>query len=285
MESYSALWVSFSSMRDFLACPRAYFLRNVYKDPSTGKKMSLISPPLALGQAVHEVVESLSVIPTEKRFSVSLRERLEQAWKKVAGEKGGFTDEKTEREYYERGLEMLKRVEEHPGPVKNLAVKINQDLPHYWLSKDDSIILCGKLDWLEYFPDTDSVHIVDFKTGKHEEAQDSMQLPIYYLLASHCQKRPVSKMSYWYLTKADSPQEQALPEAESAEKSILTLAKKIQLQRKLNSLKCPTQGCRACIPYEKLLAGEGVRVGTNDFGQDLYRLKTESIEAEESTIL
>ena len=40
VDKYTAVWVSHSSMGDFLKCPRAYFLHNVYKDPKTdsGKK-------------------------------------------------------------------------------------------------------------------------------------------------------------------------------------------------------------------------------------------------------
>ena len=62
-DKYAALWVSHSSMTDFLNCPRSYFLRNIYRDKTTGKKISLISPALALVQVVHEVLESLSVLP------------------------------------------------------------------------------------------------------------------------------------------------------------------------------------------------------------------------------
>jgi hypothetical protein len=42
------------------------FLRNMYKDPLTGHKVTVVTPPLSLGAAVHEVVESLSSLPTEK---------------------------------------------------------------------------------------------------------------------------------------------------------------------------------------------------------------------------
>jgi ATP-dependent helicase/DNAse subunit B len=65
---------------------------------------------------------------------------------------------------------------------------MKEDLPHYWLSEDDGIILCGKIDWLQYLPDTDSVHIVDFKTSKNKEKANSLQLPIYLLLVSNTQK-------------------------------------------------------------------------------------------------
>ena len=86
-DKYAAVWLSYSSISDFLRCPRTYFLKNVYKDSKTGRKIMLMSPPLALGQAVHEVVESLSVLPVEQRFIQPLVEKFETTWKKVSGKK------------------------------------------------------------------------------------------------------------------------------------------------------------------------------------------------------
>jgi len=191
-DKFAATWVSHSSLSDFLKCPRAYFLKNVYKDPQTNHKIQIISPALALGSAVHEVIEELSTIPTETRFKKSLIERLNSVWLKFSGEKGGFTDPEQEQRYHQRAEQMLRRVMEHPGPLTNRAVKIKEDLPQYWLSEPDNIILCGKIDWLEYLPDTDSVHIIDFKTSKSEEHESSLQLPIYNLLVHNTQQRKVS---------------------------------------------------------------------------------------------
>ena len=87
-DKYSATWVSHSSISDFLKCPRAYYLRNVYKDPATGHKMTIASPPLALGQAVHEVIESLAVLPAGERLKISLVKKLDPIWLKVTGKKG-----------------------------------------------------------------------------------------------------------------------------------------------------------------------------------------------------
>ena len=56
-------------------------------------------------------------------------------------------------------------------------------------SPEENIILCGKIDWLKYNEDTDSVCIIDFKTGKHDENGESLQLPIYQLLLKNLQKR------------------------------------------------------------------------------------------------
>lgn len=98
-DKYSAVWVSHTSISDFLNCPRAYYLKHVYKDPVTNHKIKLMSPPLALGQAVHEVIESLSVLPMSERFKEPLISKFEVAWKKVTGKRGGFTNEDAEQRY------------------------------------------------------------------------------------------------------------------------------------------------------------------------------------------
>ncbi len=271
-DKYSAVWVSHTSISDFLKCPRAYYLNNLYKDPQTGHKIQIMSPPLALGQVVHEVLEALSVKPTKERLKNSLIDRYNQVWKKVSGKKGGFFDEQTEQRYKLRGEEMLRRVMNHPGPISRLAVKIQQDLPHYWLSEEDNIILCGKVDWLEYLPDKDAVHIIDFKTGKKRDNSDSLQLPIYHLLVHNVQKRKVAKASYWFLQVDDELTEQELPSLEKSADQVLQIAKKIKLARQLEHFKCPhgEDGCPACRPLEDVVAGKAIKVGTNDYKQDVY---------------
>lgn len=271
-DKYSAVWVSHSSMSDYLKCPRAYYLNNVYKDPRSGHKITLMQPPLALGQAVHEVIESLSELPVAKRLKQPLTQRLEQVWAKVAGKLGGFRNQAEENDYQERGRQMLKQVERNPGPLAQKAVKIPQDLPYFWLSEEENIILCGKIDWLEYLPEDDSIHIIDFKTGKREESADSLQLPIYHLLVTNCQKRPVTKASYWYLDLHDGPKEVTLPDLTQAREQVFSIAKKIKLARTLNHFRCPHNGCRFCEPLEKIVKGEAELVGVNDFNQDIYIL-------------
>lgn len=222
-----------------------------------------MSPPLNLGQAVHEVLEDLSRLPLERRFQGSLLEQFNKIWHP-------WFDPATELKYKERGREMLKKVEAHPGPLKNLAVKIKMDLPYYWLSESDNIILCGRIDWLEYLPKQNSVHIIDFKTGKGEESQDSLQLKIYYLLVGQTQERPVTKLSYWYLDRNDAPKSQSLPDPAAAGEQLLKIAKEIKLARKLERFKCPHGGCRYCQPYEDILAGKSKKVGTDSRGNDVY---------------
>jgi ATP-dependent helicase/DNAse subunit B len=274
LDPYSAVWVSHSSIGDFLKCPRSYYLKNVYKDPETRHKITIMTPPLALGQCVHEVIEALSVLRTEDRFRESLIEKFDKVWQKVTGKKGGFTSPEQEQRYKTRGEEMLRRVMSYPGPLKEKAVKIKMELPHYWLSETDEIILCGKIDWLEYHPETDSVSIIDFKTGKNEEDGNSLQLPIYHLLVANTQKRKVDKVCYWYLDKDDELCEQTLIDLDDAHHRVLEVAKKVKLARKLELYKCPQgeSGCFACKPFEAILRGEGEKVGVNEYNVDVYVL-------------
>lgn len=276
MDKYKAVWVSHSSISDFLVCPRAYYLRNVYKDPSTGRKITVTSEALTLGQCVHEVLESLSTLPVEDRFKISLLQKFDIVWKKYEGIKGGFFEKETENEFKERGKRMLLAVEENPGPLLKKAVKIptkdDFDLPYFVLSEDDGIILCGKIDWLEYTQDSDSLRLIDFKTGRKEEDEGSLQLPIYLLLAANTQKRDINGAMYWYLEKNEM-KDKTLPSISEAKEKVLTVARRIKLARQLKHFVCPSSGCMKCKPLERVLRGEGQKVMVSDTNQDVYVLK------------
>lgn len=284
-DKYTAVWVSHSTISDFLNCPRAYFLKNVYRSPKTGHKMNIISPPLALGHAVHEVIEALSILTVDKRFADSLIKKFENVWKKVSGIKGGFPNKDVEQKYKIRGEAMLRRLQNNPGPLKNLAVKIKMKLPYFWLSEEDNIILCGKIDWLEYLKDTESVHIIDFKTGKRDEDSNSFQLSIYLLVVTNCQSRPVEKASYWYLERDDGLISQKLPDLEKSREKVLKIAKQVRFARQLDRFKCPhgEKGCSFCQPFEAVVRGEGVFVGVDDMKQDIYVVEKNSYKEEDKS--
>lgn len=277
-DPFKATWVSHSSMGDFIKCPRAYYLHNVYKDPKTRRKINLVSPALSLGLAVHDVLEGLDKYKTEDRFKRDLLLDLENAWKKVSGKKGGFKSMEQELESKERAIKMIERVIKNPEPMQKKIVKLKEAEnglpPNYYLSEDENIILCGKIDWLIWKPEDDSVHILDFKTGKHDESEDSLQLPIYQLLLKNLQKRKVSGASYWYLDKDDKPIDVELPDVDESFRRVYELAQKVKYARENSEFDCPKGegGCFACRPFEKILKGEAEYIGVGDMKQDLYLL-------------
>lgn len=272
-DKFSAIWVSHSSISDYLKCPRAYYLNNVYRDPKSNHKIALMQPALALGQTVHEVIERIAVFPSAERLKQPLTQIYEDVWQKVTGTRGGFRTPEEESKYKDRGYRMVKRIQDHPEPILRKAIKLRQDLLYYWFSETDNIILCGKIDWLEYKPETDTISIIDFKTGKFDEDEDSLQLSIYYLLAKNCQKRAVSGVYFWYLDRDDEPLELVLPDEKTAVERVAVIGKRIALARKLERFVCTSKdGCVYCRPLERVVRGEATFVGHNDYNQDVYVL-------------
>lgn len=275
-DKYSAVWVSHSSMGDFLKCPRAYYLHNVYKDPKTGRKINLVAPAMSLGLAVHNTLEDLKEIPLEERLQRDLLADYEKAWEAVSGKPGGFKTAEEEAEYKARGRAMIERVTKNLGPIAKKTVRLkpakNNMPPNFVLSEEDNIILCGLIDWLEYMEEDDSVKVIDFKTGKHEEAEDSLQLPIYLLLLSELQKRKVSGAAYWYLDKDDEPVDVPLPDINEAREKVLAVARRVKEAREKKEFTCPNgeAGCFACRPYEQIVRGEAEYLGVGGYGQDIY---------------
>lgn len=269
-------WVSHSSISEFLKCPKAYYFRSVYKNPQTKQRISIINPPMALGKSVHDVLESLAILNAENRLTESLLVRFEKVWGGVTGIKGGFKSKEEEDQYKERGRAMLRRVMDNPGPIINKSVRLiipdpSFQLPHFQLSAEENIILDGKIDWMEYVPETDSVHIIDFKTGKKEEDISSLQLAIYCLLVKNLQNRKIHKVSYWYLDSDNEPRKITIPDLDEAKTKILEIALKIKSARARQEFECPRNGCYACKPYVEIINGNAKFVGTNDY-QDIYVL-------------
>jgi len=276
-DKYGAVWVSHSSIGDFLKCPRAYYLHNVYKNPDTGRKITIVNPALSLGSAVHATLEALKALPVEERLHRDLLADFEKEWATSAsGKKGGFTSDAEEAGAKARGRAMIERVMKNPGPLSKKTVKLketeNNMPPNFYLSEEENIILCGLIDWLEYVEEDDSIRIIDFKTGKNEEGEDSLQLPIYLLLLGALQKRRVSGAAYWYLEKNDTPTEVALPDTGLAREKVLALARRVKDVRERRAYDCPRgpAGCFACQPYELILNGKAEYIGVAGYGQDAY---------------
>jgi ATP-dependent exoDNAse (exonuclease V) beta subunit len=176
--------------------------------------MSIVTPHMSLGIAVHEVLEGLGDHPAEERMSRDLLVLFEKEWQKISGKKGGFLNDEDEQSFKARGIAMLEQVHNNPRFLLHKRIKLPRETmnPNFFLSDEHNIILNGLIDWIEYLPETDSLHIVDFKTGKYEEQEASLQLPIYLLLCNALQKRAVSAASYWYL-EGDKVVSKELPSA------------------------------------------------------------------------
>ncbi len=261
------VWLSHSSISDFEKCPRLYYLHNVYREKPDWKKIQVVNPYLTLGIVVHDTIEQIRYVSKEDRFKTPLTDMFSQIWEQNSGKFGGFVTSEQEKEFRTRGLAMVKHIEEHPGPLANWSTIIKKKgemVADMWLSQENGLVLCGNVDWVEVLPDG-SLHIIDFKTGRQEEDESSLQLQIYLLLAKHGNKRPVTKLSYWYLDSQPSPREISLPDTNGVVELLIEKGKKMKAARELaGGLPCPSGGCRYCLEYEKAVKGEAERIGYDE---------------------
>jgi ATP-dependent helicase/DNAse subunit B len=305
---YNATWLSHSSVSDFLKCPRLYYLRNIWRNKK-GNKINIVSPSLSLGLAVHQVLEPLADLKVEERLDqlclpntllgsdvhlTKLLENYEKNWKKFTGKKGGFLDTETEEYYKNEGLLMLKNVIENPGLFEKKTVKFYSGdfIPNIFLDEQENIILCGLVDWVEYLEDEDALRVIDFKTGKNDEREDSMQLYIYKILVEGLQKRKVKCGAYWYLERDTFPKNVELPDEDVNEVKAKLLQIGLDIKKRKSSsdknetnFKCKYgDTCGFCKNFElirKFTEGDlsvinlnvVEYVGTGEYKQDLYLIK------------
>ncbi len=276
----NAVFLSPSSLADFEKCPQLYYLRNVYRSPR-GLKIQLINPNLALGQTIHDVLDQFLKLPVEQRSKEELERTFETIWSFTSGEKSGFNSSQEEEAYKKRGEEMLKRFLENKHFQETEMVKIPQ-FPKVELGND--LILTGKLDWVEKGPEgyrqslkpQSGYKIVDFKTGKNEEREDSMQMPIYAFLVSRVFKTEEITACYWYLDKDTEVTACILPDLTKTQSYLKQKGEIIKLTRQTGSFRCQSgkESCWACKDMLAVSQGKGKLVSMDPVNrkQEIYIL-------------
>lgn len=250
----NAIYLSHTSLKDFLSCPRAYYLKNLYRDPETGLRIQIISPYLVLGSTVHDAIKWYLDMKGEVT-SEQLIQKFKSLWMNYRGKRGGFTSREEEATFGKRGLKMLDNFFKN---AKNLQKSAPEKVfPKYNLF--ENVVLIGNFDFVG--DNGESLEIIDFKTGIHDE-DDPIQLYIYSILAEANFGKPVTKAAFWYLDRDDLPKEIVL---DSLEPKLLWLKEKaIELKKAVeeNNWVCkngpePAEGCRDCKEYSAVIEGKG----------------------------
>ena len=267
-----ALWVSYTALKDFLRCPRAYYLKNRYRDPKTGNRLQIASAPMTLGSLVHDAIKWY--LQTNRTAGLdAVIAQYKNHWLKYRGKKGGFSSREEEADFGKRGLKMLdnfmanaKRLEPNAPVFDFLKYKL-----------DEKIVLNGKLDFVGELPDK-SLNVLDFKTGAKEE-EDSTQLHTYAILAESNLQKPVSKISYWYLDRESTPKEAVLDGLEERLAWLKDKALQIKQAIEENDWVCIKGGppvgelCSDCKNYQAIIDGKGeFQFSDAAFKKDVYFL-------------
>lgn len=273
----NAILVSYTSLTDFLKCPRAYYLKNIYRDSRQGYKLQIASPYLTLGAIVHDVIKwylEAEYKPTKEESVKKFR----NLWLKYRLKKGGFASVEQEAEFGKRGLKMLDNFLDHADVLEKCAPFLH--FPKFKLV--DDILLFGNMDFIGECEDG-SLHVVDFKTGSKDE-NSALQLNIYAILAEANLQKPVSKASFWYLDRDDGPKNIVLDpldgQIEYLKQKGLELKEAI-LKNEWVCVDSPNL-CRNCRDYQDILDGKGEYLfADNSFKKEVYFLNRVLPQAED----
>lgn len=271
---FQAHWLSHSSISTYKNCPLAYYYSAVYKTEDK-KKISTTSPHLALGCAVHAPLEALAEVASEDRKNTKFAPQFFKTWEEFSGDKGGFDNPEQEETFKQRGIEMLKNVKaniHHLEGESAFLLPDHNELPWFWFSEKENLILSGKLDFL--IKEKDGYYVIDFKTGNNVEKETSLQLPIYRLLLNNFLGKSDFRAAYWYVAKDGAPVEKEMPSLEESRDLVMDIALKIRQARIDKVFECPNgdMGCFACRDYRKIIDGAATFVGLGTYGGKVYKI-------------
>lgn len=263
------IFISFTSLKDFLNCPRSYYLKNIYRDPKTGFRLQVASPYLSLGSTVHDSVKWYLDLKGQVTKD-GLEQKYRNLWLKYRGKKGGFTSREQEADFGKRGLKML----ENFFTNAKILEKISHHVDFPKLNLFDDVILMGNFDFVGEREDG-TLQIVDFKTGAKDE-DDPTQLYIYSILAEANFGKSVSAAGFWYLDREDQPKDIVLDPLEPKLEWLKEKGKELKKAIDEGVWVCVNGDklCRDCRDYQAILDGKGeFQFSDYRYKKDVYFLK------------
>lgn len=264
-----AIFISNTSLNDFLNCPRSYYLKNVYRNPETGYRIQVASPYISLGATTHDAIKWFLENQDNPSF-LAINDQFRNFWWKYHGKRGGFTSKDEEALFGRRGLKMLENFLKN---YKNLDKMVKfAKFPKYPLG--ENVILTGNLDYVGELSDG-SLHVIDFKTGTKDE-DSPLQLYIYAILAESYYEKDVKKISFWYLDRDEQPKEAVLEPLDKTLDWLQDKAKEIKQALEEDNWVCKNgdELCRDCKDYQAILDGKGeFMFSDHTYKKDVYYLK------------
>lgn len=264
-----AIFISHTSLNDFLSCHRAYYLKNIYRNPKTGYRIQVAFPYISLGATTHNAIRWF-LENQDNHSLLKLNDQFRNFWWKYHAKRGGFASLEEEAVFGRRGLKMLENFLNNYPKLEPMVKSAK--FPKYPLI--ENVILTGNLDYAGQLPDG-SLHVVDFKTGTKDE-DSPLQLYIYGILAENHYGKEVKKMSFWYLDRDTEPKEAVLEPLEKTLDWLKEKAKEVKKALEENNWVCKNGDdlCRDCRDYQAILEGKGEFVfSDHTYKKDVYFLK------------
>lgn len=180
------LRVSPLKVRVFGACRLRYRYQYVERIPAR------LRPSDTAGSLIHRVLcDFFSKVPPEERTEDQLLRMFEDGWQALSPR---YRRMPGTEELHRAGAEQLRRfAHQHDLRAQPYLVE-----PYLQVEVAPDVILFGRVDRIDQEPDG-SLHIVDYKTGSHPDEVDAGQLRLYAIMVEQSLRKPVSRLSFWYL--------------------------------------------------------------------------------------
>ncbi len=262
-----AIFISNTSLSDFLKCPRSYYLKNVYRNPKTGYRIQIASPYISLGATVHDAIKWF-LENLDRPSLLELNDQFRNFWWKYHGKRGGFSSKEDEALFGQRGLKMLENFLNNYAKLEQMVKSAK--FPKYPLI--ENVMLTGNLDYVGEMPA--GLHVIDFKTGAKDE-DSPLQLYIYAILAESYYGKDVKKMSFWYLDRDLEPKEAVLDPLEKTLDWLKEQAREVKTALAEGNWVCRgrVELCFDCRDYQAILDGKGeFMFSDHTYKKDVYYL-------------
>jgi putative RecB family exonuclease len=195
-----------------------------------------------MGDHVHAALKDFfSVTPTDERNITKLENLLREKWQR---NRKGFKDREDEKRWGQKAIKQLQWFVQN----QDLSITPFKVEDYHKVALTENITLIGRIDRIDQEAD-DSLHIIDYKTGKLPAEIDQIQLHIYALILSKELLLPVSKASYLYLEPGKwHTIEPTTVDLEKARSYIIDLVDKICAERAYPAT--PNEYCGNCDFFE-----------------------------------
>lgn len=187
--SNKKLYLSNTSIKTFLKCKRKFKYKYLDKIRAETNKSNKY---LSFGNSIHKTLADFNSIKDSKYRNLDiLQNLLRRNWIRE-----GYESIAEEKEFGLRGLDMLSSYYSNPLDDGKQNLLIEEKI----YKNNGDYILCGKLDKVFVNKD-DCVEIIDYKTGSSVVPIDTLQLPIYLILAKEKLGYYPAAISLYYLSK------------------------------------------------------------------------------------
>jgi RecB family exonuclease len=151
-----------------------------------------LRPQDTAGSLLHRVLcDFFSKVPEGERTAETLVRLFEDGWQALSPR---YLAMASVDELRAGAVEQLRRFAE----TRDLAAQPVAVEPYFQVEIAPGVTLFGRVDRIDEERDG-SLHLIDYKTGSHEDEVDARQLRLYAIMAEASLGKPVTRLSFWYL--------------------------------------------------------------------------------------